>query len=58
MIQVWQLWRDGPENETGARDTGRGRFDRNWEPVLTDEQLSRLCAERAHNAAAVLRGSQ
>jgi len=55
---VWQLWRDGPENETGARDTGRGRFDRNWEPVLTDEQLSRLCAERAHNAAAVLRGSQ
>jgi hypothetical protein len=38
---------------------GRGRFDRNWEPVLTDEQLSRLCAERAHNAAAaVSRGSQ
>jgi hypothetical protein len=42
------------------RDQGgrtRGRFDRNWEPVLTDEQLSRLCAERVRTAAAVSRGS-
>ena len=44
-------WQRKNRDEGGRR---RGRFDRNWEPLLTDEQLSRLCAERVRNAAAAV----